>query len=290
MRALITGCSVFLGDAVARALHARGFTVSRTAAREREGVAALDVLGDPSAIARAIDGADVVVHLAAIRTYGPDVDRAHRVITEGTAAILRAAARARARVILAGSAEEYGPDAPIPYREDGPYAPTSPYGAAKRASVHHALREHADAVTILRPSTAYGPSQPAAMLVASCVRAALAGEDVVIRGGDQRRDLVFVDDVAEAFARAALDFDRIRGREINVASGHAPTVHEVATMIVGLAGRGRVVRDPPSTRAGDVAEMAFDRTRASALLRWEARTPLIEGLARTLASERARAR
>lgn len=283
MRVLLTGCSRFLGASVARALEDRGHTVIATAASEREGVAALDVC-DADAVRAHVARADAVVHLAAIRAYGSAEERARatRVIEHGGATVV-AAARARAvPVVLAGSGEEYGASAPVPYREDGPYAPTSAYGMAKRASVTHALRAYPEGASVLRPSTVYGPAQPAMMLVAQCVAAAVRDEVVRIHGGAQTRDHVFVEDAAEAFARAVDRAHLIAGHEINIASGDARSVRVIAERVLALAGRGRLEVGPASTRAGDVMEARFDAERARAMLDWRARTALEDGLALTV--------
>lgn len=289
MRVLITGCSRFLGEAIARALTAHGHEPIATASRAREGVAALDVC-DAAAVDAHVAHADTVIHLAAIRAYGTadQTARASRVIEHGTATVVRAARAQGIPVVIAGSGEEYGAGAPVPYREDGVYAPTSAYGQAKRASVIHALREYPEGASVLRPSTVYGPAQPAMMLVAQCASAAARDEVVRIHGGAQTRDHVFVDDAAEAFARAVERARLIVGHEINIASGHAPTVRAIAEQILALAQRGRLEVGPASTRAGDVMEASFDVTRAQTLLDWRARTSLDAGLALTVREALAR--
>lgn len=289
MRVLLTGCSRFLGASVARALEARAHAVIATASREREGVTALDVC-DPDAVRSHVAAADAVVHLAAIRAYGgPEATAAAtRVIELGTATVV-AAARARGvPVVIAGSGEEYGASAPVPYREDGPYAPTSAYGQAKRASVVHALEAYREGAAVLRPSTVYGPAQPAMMLVAQCVSAAVRSEVVRIHGGEQTRDHVFVEDAAEAFARAVERGELIAGHEINIASGDARSVRAIAERVLALAGRGTLEVGPASTRAGDVMEARFDTERARRLLDWRARTTLEDGLWRTVHAAMAR--
>ncbi len=285
MRVLVTGCSAFVGDAVRRALERRRFRVSPTAARAREGVAALDVL-DPAAVSGAIAAHDAVIHLAAIRAYGErsSIERATQVIIEGTRNVLCAAAARDVPVVCAGSAEEYGPEAPVPYREDGPRAPRSEYGRAKRDATDLALTTRGARAAVLRPSTVYGPGQPSMMFVASCVRAALEDAAVTLNGGEQLRDHVFVDDVGEAFARALERHDAIVGQCVNVASGEATSVRSMAERILQRARRGRLVLGPASSRPGDVLEMRFSTERAERWLEWRATTTLEEGVERTLAA------
>ncbi len=285
MRVLVTGCSAFLGDAVADALRQRNHSVIATASTARAGVSALDAR-DADAVDERVSSADAVVHLAAIRAYGDPARTAHAtdVIVAGTAAVVAAARRRAVPVVIAGSGEEYGAEAPVPYREDGVYAPTSEYGRAKRRAVVEALAAYREGVCVLRPSTVYGPRQPSFMLVAQCVRAAVADDVVRINGGEQRRDHVYVTDAAEAFALAIENASRIRGQQINIASGDARSVRFVAERVLSIAGRGRLDVGPASTRAGDVMEASFDVERAATALGWTARTAIDEGLARCVSA------
>lgn len=283
MRVLVTGCSRFLGDAVVRALHQKNHSAIATASRAREGVSALDVR-EARAVDEACEGVDAIVHLAAVRAYGdPSATAlASAIITEGTRTVVRAAKRRSILVVLAGSGEEYGPTGAVPYREEGPYAPVSEYGRAKRAAVTAALDEYPEGACVLRPSTVYGAEQPAMMLVAQCLKAAREDGVVRINGGAQTRDHVYVDDVAEAFVRAVDAGRSVCGHEINIAAGDARSVRFIAERVLAIAGRGRLEVGPASTRAGDVMEASFCIERARALLGWRAETSLDEGLARTV--------
>ncbi len=283
MRVLVTGCSVFLGAAVVRALHQRNHSAIATAFTERSGVGSLDVR-DPLAVRALVDQVDAVVHLAAIRAYGegPAVEHASAVIVEGTSNVVAASKRAGVPVVIAGSGEEYGPTVSVPYREDGAYAPVSHYGRAKRRAVLSALEAYRDGVVVLRPSTVYGPRQPSIMLVAQCLRAAIEDSAVRINGGEQRRDHVFVEDVAEAFVRAAEAVEGVCGHEFNVASGDPRSVRSVAERVMRCAGRGRVEVGPASTRAGDVMDASFSTELTASKLGWRARTSLEDGVSRTV--------
>lgn len=283
MRVLVTGCSRFLGDAVVRALRERNHSLIATAATARDGVSSLDVL-DERAVEQACSDVHAIVHLAAVRAYGDPSAMAHasRVITDGTRAIVRAAKRRAIPVVIAGTGEEYGPTGAVPYREEGPYAPASEYGRAKRRAVTEALNGYSEGVCVLRPSTVYGPKQPAMMLVAQCVKAAVEDGVVRIHGGAQTRDHVFVDDVAEAFARAVDAGRSVCGHEINIAAGDARSVRFIAERVLAIAQRGKLEVGPASVRAGDVMEASFSVDRARALMGWRATVAIEEGLSRTV--------
>jgi UDP-glucose 4-epimerase len=280
---LVTGCSRFLGEAIVRALRQKNHSVIATALHAREGVAALDVR-DERAVDQACSKADAIIHLAAVRTYGDPSAMAYAtaVIIDGTRAVVRAAKRHGLRVIIAGSGEEYGATGVVPFREEGPYAPVSEYGRAKRAAVVEALEQYPEGTCVLRPSTVYGAAQPAMMLVAQCLRAARENGVVRIHGGEQTRDHVYVDDVADAFVRAVIADAGICGHEINIATGQAHSVRFIAERVLAIAGRGRLEVGPASRRAGDVMEASFCVERARWLLGWQAETSLEDGLTRTV--------
>jgi nucleoside-diphosphate-sugar epimerase len=291
MRALVTGAAGFIGTALVSALRARGWTVQATAREARSGCDALDVT-DAAAVTRALAHCDVVFNLAAHRGRPMgELDEATRVNTLGPANLLAAAARrpdAPPRIVLVGSAEEYGRSPILPLHEQSATLPLSAYGASKLAATQLALAAASVVpVVVVRPSVVYGPGQPLPQLVASVVRAALEGSECTLHGGTQTRDLVYVDDVVEALILAAEQADgAARGTVINVGSGEERTVREVAENIVALAGAGTLTIGPASTRPGDVMRLRYDVTRARELLGWMPRTPLEEGLRRTLEIER----
>lgn len=295
-RVLVTGAAGFLGRATVRLLRERGHEVRATTLHPRDGCEGLDV-GDALACDRAlaIDPCDAVVHLAANRTFRFDeMDSAARVNTLGAANLLAAAARRAGRgedppaVVLVGTSEEYGRSTELPYSEEGPTLPISPYGTTKQAATRLALAVAPLVPTVvLRPSVIYGPGQPEHMLVVSVARAALRGEPSRIHGGEQTRDLVYVDDVADALERAIHAARGVaRGRVINVGSGVEVTVREIAERVIHAVGAGRVDVGPSSSRIGDTSRIVLDVARAHALLGWRAQTSLDEGLAKTVAALR----
>src|SRR5262249_56852365 len=96
--------------------------------------------------------------------------------------------------------ELYG-GAPVPFREDGPIDPRTPYALAKRDG-EAAIASAAARVIVLRPAVVYGPGQPAHMLFAKVAAALAAGVRVPLTAGAQTRDFVWVDEVAALVACA----------------------------------------------------------------------------------------
>ncbi len=238
----------------------------------------LNVL-DPQAVAEAVDACDVVVHMAARRTYVPDeLEDAARLHVDGASIVAHAAKSRGAKMVLIGTAEEYGPTVSVPYREDARCEPVSGYGQSKLAATLRVLAEAPKTVTVLRPSVIYGANQPGFMLVASCFRGALSDGVIRLRGGQQTRDHVYVEDAARAVVQAVLHHEQVSGQVVNIGSGDERSAQTIAELVIALTGTGRVVLDPPSERAGDVQRMFMATDVASERLRWHAATTLEEGL------------
>src|SRR5262249_28813927 len=107
----------------------------------------------------------------------------------------------------------------------------------------------------------------------------LAGQPPTIYGdGKQTRDFVFVEDVADAFARSA---DRAGGMVVNIGTGVETTVNELYDLMAGVLGVEDTPRyDPP--RPGGLRRSALDPARARAQLHWQPWTSLEEGVTRTI--------
>lgn len=297
-RILVTGAAGFLGSHLVARLIDRGAEVCaldhasarRWAQIDRAGVsttvrADVRTLGDP-VHDRALGRVDAVIHLAAVGVVGEVSDVRELVSTnvDGTVAVLLAAQRLGARLIYCGSCFEYG--AGERWTEDALPAPTSEYGAAKAAGwliTQAFARRTGLEVVALRPFTMYGPMEPPGRLVPSVVRQALAGRPIDLTPGDQVRDFVYVEDVADAFI-AAVTATAAVGGTFNVCSGTAVTVREIVQRVLRCTGSESNARfGALSYRPTELAILSGDTTRAEEVLGWRARVSLDEGLARTIA-------
>jgi nucleoside-diphosphate-sugar epimerase len=303
--ALVTGAGGFLGANLVRALLARHAEVH---ALVRPGAATdrLAELDGRLRVWRAELGADdaveavvaavrpsFVFHLAARGGHPADRDArlaALRTDVLGTAQLLEAlAAHPCRRVVHVGSSLEYGPRSE-PLHEEMALAPTTFRGAGKAAAAQVALG-HARAtgapLVLLRPFSVYGPWEQPGRLVPTLLRAALGDGRVDLTAPCVRRDLVYVEDVAEACLLACAAPDAV-GQAINVGSGRQWSNEEVAAAVERVTGRRleiRTGRHPASP--ADTAHWVADPARAARLLGWSARHSLADGLARTLAWLRA---
>lgn len=290
---LITGGSGFLGCHLARLLVTHG--VAPLLASRRAGVAPLppDLRGAVRLAAVDLCQANeveelfrreqpsTIFHLVGARgRHAAAAARCAEVNVAVTGRILDAALRyGVSHVIMTGTAEEYGPQ-PAPQRETLQPQPTTLYGITKACGTALALTlaEQGCPVTVLRPFTAYGPGQPADMFLASALEAAVGGRPFQMTEGRQRRDLVFVTDVAEAMLAAAFRPATI-GRVINIGSGVSYPLCEIARRIWALADAASPLEiGARLAPAHELYDTCADLTLARELLDWKPRVDLDTGL------------
>jgi UDP-glucose 4-epimerase len=293
MRTLVTGGAGFIGSHVIEALLDDGHEVAvvddlSSGRREhlRPGVVLhqADVVDAPAMQALiASERPEAVVHLAAqIGVRRSVEDPAHDVMVNvaGTATVLEAARAAAARrfVLASTGGGLYGEAETLPTPEDAPIAPMSPYGTSKAAAETYLElygRLHGLSTLSLRMANVYGPRQNPlgeGGVVARFCAALREGRSVTVYGdGRQTRDLVYVGDVATAFA-LAVGSDAVGG--INIGTGEETSVLELAALL------GVETQFAPA-RLGEVRRSCLACARAGEALGWQAATPLSDGLART---------
>jgi nucleoside-diphosphate-sugar epimerase len=193
----------------------------------------------------------------------------------------------RVRVVLAGSAKEYGSAKPSGPRlkESDPPRPLTPYAVAKLACTHMARMYHDRdglRVTTLRLFPVFGPAMPEETLIVRAIRAALAGRDLRMTRGLQQRDLVYIDDVVRAFQAAS----RARapyGEVLNICTGRAAPVRDIVRSIYAMTSSpGRPRPGALTYPAHEVSRLCGDPSAARRRLGWSAGVSLEEGLQRTV--------
>jgi len=295
-RALVTGGAGFIGSALVRALEARGYGVrvyddlSVGDPANLEGTDAELVRGDVrdlNALLAAARGCDAAFHLAAgagviqsIEEPLVNFDQNAR----GTLVALEAARQADVgRFVFSSSNAPLGEGA-YPAREDKPIAPLSPYGASKAvgeaycSAFHGAYGMHAVAV---RFSNAYGPrSAHKGNVIPLFIRRLRAGEELVVYGdGEQTRDFVFCEDLADGLVRAA-EADGAGGEIFQLASGVETSLNRLLELLAEVSGaEPRIRREPP--RAGEILRNYSAVDKARDRLGYTPSVTLEQGLRRT---------
>jgi nucleoside-diphosphate-sugar epimerase len=233
---------------------------------------------------------DTVIHLAASLDRRDDAEareKQWRDTFESTRVVLEASARAGVeRVIAAGSMDEVG----VIEGLVGPEAPASPmstYGLCKTLALQTArfVASRSDLrVEWFRPATIYGPGQDGPMLVPSAFRSGASGEPTPFTSGEQKRDFVYVGDVADWIVDASNiePTDEAGVRVHHVGSGNPVAVADVLTKIAALTG-GRFELGAIPRRAGepDLFGVAMHPDDRTPLAGWVPRVSLDEGLERT---------
>lgn len=196
----------------------------------------------------------------------------------GTLNLINAAKGYNARFIMASTSAVYRCNRHV-LREDMPCLPDSPYGISKLAAENY-VRTLCREGIVLRLGNVYGPRQVPLgknQLVPLILRHFLYGDPFAIFGnGEQRRDFVYVEDVADAFLMAAWGKPGI----YNVASGDSVPVNEVAGILSGLYGSRDYEwdhTDQPDARQ----EVLMDVTAAANGLSWCSTHSLKDGLLMT---------
>jgi UDP-glucose 4-epimerase len=294
MRVAVTGGGGFIGSHVVDHLVRAGHDVVvidvggrwRNAAAEYRSAD----LFDAAALAAATDGAQAIFHLAGaadVNEVAADPARAVRLNVEGTARVLDAARHGGVdRVLLASTVWVYGATVGEGERTEG--APVDltrsghVYVATKLAAemLVHSYREmYGQHYTILRYGIPYGPRMRDALVVARFVRAAQEGRRITIAGtGEQQRNYVYVEDIADAHVRAlaAAAADRTLALE----GGEPVSVREIADIACRLVRPVPVEHGP--ARAADYAGAAISGSLAKELLDWTPVTPFETGVRRYL--------
>ncbi|MCB7137277.1 NAD-dependent epimerase/dehydratase family protein [Cellulosimicrobium marinum] len=265
MTVLVTGASGLLGGAVARALVARGDDV-RTLQRRPSGVPGVeDVLGsvtDPAAVARAVEGVDAVVHLAAKVSLAGEPAEFHAVNVDGTRALLDAAERAGVERFvqvsspsvahLGSSLVGAGTTPADPRHARGDYARTK--AAAELLALGRDRRRRpggaelsdgsggtGPSVVAVRPHIVWGPGDT--QLVERVLERAASGRLPLLGHGAALIDTLYVDNAADGILAALDRAHDVHGRAYVLTNGEPRTV---ADLLTGICRAGGV--EPPRWR------------------------------------------
>ena len=308
-RCLVTGADGFIGSHLVEALLAEGAQVKAFVlynsfnswgwldTLEPALLRQIEVfpgdIRDPHGVATAMEGCDIVFHLAALIAipfsyYSPDsyVDTN----IKGTLNVLQAARKLGVKkLVVTSTSEVYGTARYVPIDERHPYQGQSPYSATKIGADRLAesfFRSFDLPVVLLRPFNTYGPRQSARAFIPTVITQLLACKTEIHLGSlTPTRDLNYVKDTAAGFI-AAMKSDRTVGEELNLASGVEHSIGDVARELIAQINPAAVIRhDDERVRPekSEVERLLGCSKKIRALAGWSPRFTLQQGLAETIA-------
>ena len=252
----ITGAAGFAGSSFVKALLAKGYEVSGLdvvapahANLLREELfhpgfhyiwkSVQDV--QPSDIA----GHSVVAHLAAQPDTLMAFESPRYTVMQnvgGTVDLLEAIRHAGgvSKVLFAASGNELGRPLYLPMDEDHPLTPHNPYGFSKAAAelaMWAWYRAYGIPIAVLSTGVVIGPNMRREVFVFKWLWNALNGRPIVVEGGQQTRDLTYIDDVIQAWLLAIeAPVEQVVGHKFYVGYGEEHTIEELAWMCREVAG------------------------------------------------------
>lgn len=241
---------------------------------------------DKTAVETAMQGAEVVFHLAASVGNKRSIDQPimdAEINVLGTLNVLEAARKEGVRKIVASSsAGIFGELKTMPIKEDHPIEPDSPYGCTKlceeKLCLSYAKLYDIEAVC-LRYFNVYGPNQrfdAYGNVIPIFVFRMLNNESLIIYGdGEQTRDFVHVDDVVQANIKAA-DALGVSGA-FNIASGTRVTINRLVGMII-RDNHSTIKIEHSTERPGDVRHSLADISLAHQRIHYSPSVALENGI------------
>jgi UDP-glucose 4-epimerase len=306
---LITGGVGLIGSALARRLVALGAEVllldsmvpeaggnfaNISDIRERVRVNIADIR-DAAALRHLLAGQDFLFDLAAQTSHLDSMNAPEHDLAVNCTAQLQLLELCRSLVpaitiVHAGTRQIYGRPDYLPVDEAHRLRPADVNGVNKMAGEAYHLLYH-DAYGIdtrsLRLTNVFGPGMrikdARQNFLGIWLRRALEGAAFELWGGEQRRELLYVDDAVEAFLCAALSRDTA-GLALNVGGGEPYTLLALAEALIRANGGGCFERRefPADRKRIDIGDFVTDDRRFRSLTGWAPRTTLEDGLARSL--------
>ena len=304
MRCLVSGGAGFIGSNLVRRLledqhdvtvldDVSTGTLNNLAEVEDSIEVTVGDISDARAVRKAMQGAGVVFHLAALASVArsvADPESTHRVNADGTLNMLLAARDAGARrFVYASSSSVYGDSPSLPKVEEMVPKPISPYAASKLAgeAFCRAFSHSYGLETVgLRFFNVFGPRQDPlseyAAVIPRFINRMLYGASPQVYGdGLQTRDFTYVANVLDACVLAAQAPSLISGEVMNVGCGGSITLMELIEILSDLVG-SKVRPQFQEPRTGDVLHSMASIEKARRIIGYEPSISVRDGLAETV--------
>jgi UDP-glucose 4-epimerase len=308
-KVLVTGGLGFIGSNLARRLVALGAEVTVVDAlianfggnlanvSDIEQTLQIHIvnLNDAAALRPLVAGSEVIFnlagqvsHLDSMTDPVTDLDANARGQIQLLEAVRHAAPQAR--VAFASTRQIYGRPLYWPVDEKHPLHPVDVNGIHKMAAeAYHTLYHEVYGLwtVSLRLTNTYGPrmrvKDARQTFLGIWLRQVIENQGIEVWGGDQKRDLTYVEDVVEAFLCAVAN-PHCRGQTYNLGGCPPVTLSELARSLVGIAGSGHVVQKefPAERKRIDIGDYFADDRRFREATGWMPKVMLQEGLAKSV--------
>jgi UDP-glucose 4-epimerase len=308
-RAVITGGLGLIGSAIARRLVGLGAEVLLVDSlipeyggnlaniadiRDRVSVNIADVRGG-FGMRHLLSGEDFLFNLAAQTSHLDSMSAPEEDLAINCTAQLQLLEACRAvnpgiAIVHAGTRQIYGRPEYLPVDERHPLRPVDVNGVNKMAGeAYHLLYRDVYGIKArsLRLTNVYGPGMrikdARQTFLGIWLRRVIEGEPFEVWGGEQRRDLLYVDAAAGAFLYAAVT-QEAEGLALNVGGGEPVSLQALAEAIIAANGGGRYdIREfPPERKRIDIGDFLTDDSRFRGLSGWRPQVGLAEGVRRSL--------
>jgi NAD dependent epimerase/dehydratase len=248
-------------------------------------------LRDPESVVAAVQGAEVVFHLAAQIAIPYSYVNPRDFFETNVIGSLNVAQASLShgveRLVHTSTSEVYGSAQTVPISEEHPLQAQSPYAASKVGadklmdSFHRSFGLRA---VVLRPFNTFGPFQSARAVIPTIVSQALAGGPVRLGSLHPRRDLTFVTDTAAGFMAVTANESTI-GRTIQLGTGVDVSIGELVQAVGEILGRElevEVEEERIRPEDSEVERLLSSPRLAEELTGWRPTVSLREGLERTI--------
>ena len=242
---------------------------------------------DPFSVENAINGADVVFHLAALISIPYSYNSPNSYVNTnvmGTLNVLEACRKLNIeKLILTSTSETYGTARYVPIDENHPLQGQSPYSASKISADKIAESYYLSfglPLSIIRPFNTYGPRQSARAIIPTIISQALTGSEIKVGSIEPVRDMNFVKDMVRGFIKIA-ESEKSTGEVINIGTGIGISIGDLAHKILKILNKDLTLTtdsDRIRPAKSEVMNLVCSNKKAKTLLGWQPKYSIEEGL------------
>ncbi len=237
---------------------------------------------DRKLIVKILTDIDRIFHFAAqggIRFSVKNPEKTHDINVNGTFNILNCSLKAEVeKITFASSSSVYGKVEYLPFDDDHPKRPISPYAVSKLAGEEYCRvfnEIYGLKTTVIRPFTVYGPRMRPDLAVSIFTKRALKNDPIEILGdGSFTRDFTYIDDVVDASLKA---MSKGEGEIFNIGFGSRTRTEELAKKVVEITGSQSPIVYLDRVK-GDVTHTQANPDKAKKYIGWEPKIDIDTGL------------